>query len=173
MTRRGYREVLEELDLLQLLAQYEPMVIGTPPIGIDVSSSDIDIACTAEDLKQFKRDAQRLFSQQAAFVVNDLHWLQTPAVKASFFIHGWDIELFCQSLPIKEQWGVRHFLIEQRILELAPHLRDPVVSLRHAGLKTEPAFARLLALEGDPYEAMLELEKLSDEELVALAGQPM
>ena len=173
MTRRAYHEVLEELDLLQLLARYEPTVIGTPPLGIDVSTSDIDIACTAEDLKQFKKDAQRLFSHHAAFTINDLHWLQTPAVKASFFVHGWEIELFCQTLPINAQWGVRHFMIEQRIVELVPQLREPIIALKQSGLKTEPAFARLLALEGDPYEAMLELENLSDEELVALAGQPM
>ena len=173
MTRRVYHEVLEELDVLQLLARYEPMVIGTPPLGIDVPTSDIDIACTADELKRFKRDAQRLFSHHAAFTVNDLHWLQTPAVKASFFVHGWEVELFCQALPIHEQWGVRHFLTEQRILELVPHLREPIIAFKQSGLKTEPAFARLLALEGDPYEAMLELEKLSDDELVALAGQPM
>ena len=173
MTRRAYHEVLEELDLLQLLARYEPTVIGTPPLGIDVSTSDIDIACTAEDLRQFEEDAQRLFSHHAAFAVSDLHWLQTPAVKASFFVHDWEVELFCQALPIHEQWGVRHFVIEQRILELVPQLREPVIALKHSGLKTEPAFAWQLALEGDPYEAMLELENLSDEELVALAGQPM
>ena len=155
------------------LARYEPMVIGTPPLGIDVSASDIDVACTADDLRQFKSDAQRCFSRQAAFMINDLDWLQAPAAKASFFVHGWEVELFCQALPIREQWGVRHFLIEQRILELAPHLRDQVIALKNFGLKTEPAFARLLALDGDPYEAMLSLENLSDEELVALAGQPM
>ena len=173
MTRCAYHRVLEELNLLQVLARYEPVVIGTPPLGIDVPTSDIDIACTAVDLRQFKKNTQQLFSHHAAFTVSDLDWLQTPAVKVSFFVHGWEVELFCQTLPISEQWGVRHFLIEQRVLELAPHLRDSIVSLKHSGLKTEPAFARLLALEGDPYEAMLQLENLSDEELVALTGQPM
>ena len=173
MTRCAYHEVLAELDLPQVLARFEPMVIGTPPLGIDVSTSDIDVACTAVDLQQFRKNVQQLFSYRAAFSVSDLNWLQAPAVKTSFFVRGWEVELFCQTLPINEQWGVRHFLIEQRILELAPHLRDPIVSLKHSGLKTEPAFARLLALEGDPYEAILELENLSEEELVRLVGQPM
>jgi hypothetical protein len=32
-------------------------------------------------------------------------------------------------------------------------------------MKTEPALAKSLALEGDPYQAVLALESLSDEEI--------
>ena len=81
--------------------------------------------------------------------------------------HDWEIEIFCQALPIHEQWGVRHFLVEKRLLEILPSLQSKVIDLKRAGQKTEPAFAAVLKLEGDPYEAMLELEKLSDEELAS------
>ncbi len=39
------------------------------------------------------------------------------------------------------------------------------MALKHQGLETEPAFARLLSLAGDPYEAMVDLEIWSDDEL--------
>ena len=54
MTRDPYQQVLDELGVLQALAEFEPTVIGTPPLGIDVSTSDIDVACTASDLSRFK-----------------------------------------------------------------------------------------------------------------------
>jgi len=91
------------------------------------------------------------------------------AVRVAFVSQGWEIELFCQAIPIQEQWGVRHFLIEKRLLELLPMLKSKVIELKQSGQKTEPAFAALLQLQGDPYAAMLELEKLSDDELVSLA----
>jgi len=46
-----------------------------------------------------------------------------------------------------------------------------VLALRQAGLKTEPAFAELLALAGDPYAALLELESQSAPQLTALLAR--
>ncbi|MGI9221385.1 MAG: DUF4269 domain-containing protein [Woeseiaceae bacterium] len=169
MMRASYETVLADLRLLQKLALYEPMVIGTPPLGIDIDSSDIDIACTAADLEQFKSDVTKTFGNEAEFCVGNIQRLPEPAVRAAFIAEGWEIELFCQSIPIAKQWGVRHFLVELRLLTLKPALRSKVIELKKSGLKTEPAFAKILNLAGDPYEAMLELEDLPDEELVALS----
>lgn len=47
-------------------------------------------------------------------------------------------------------------------------LRERVLALKRNGLKTEPAFARVLGLAGDPYEALLGLEALPPEQLRAL-----
>lgn len=40
-----------------------------------------------------------------------------------------------------------------------------IQQLKAVGLKTEPAFADYFGLSGDPYQAMLELESLTDDEL--------
>ncbi|MGI9199459.1 MAG: DUF4269 domain-containing protein [Woeseiaceae bacterium] len=169
MKRLPFGQVLDQLDILRALAEFEPTVIGTPPLGIDIESSDIDIACTAKDLNRFKSDVTKRFGHESVFCTEDLQRFTDPAVRIAFWTSNWEIELFCQAIPIREQWGVRHFLIEKRLLELRPSLRDKVIDLKRSGLKTEPAFAALLKLEGDPYEAMLKLEILSDEELGALA----
>lgn len=166
--RPHFQIVLNELDLLARLARFEPTVIGTPPLEIDIESSDIDIACTAADFRQFESDVIAHFATAQGFVIEQLTIFPDPAVRAAFVSHDWEIELFCQTLPIKEQHGVRHFLIEKRLLAAEPQLRDKVLQGKRAGQKTEPAFASLLMLDGDPYEAMLALENYSDRELAQL-----
>jgi hypothetical protein len=143
--RPHFQNVLDSLGVIHNLACFEPMVIGTPPLEIDVATSDIDVACTAQNLETFR-----------------------AKVTAQFHKSGWEVELFCQSLPITEQNGVRHFSIEQRLLGLEPTMSPEIRRLKNSGLKTEPAFAQVLGLEGDPYDALLALENFSDAQIVAL-----
>lgn len=166
--RPHFQTVLDELDLLAELSAYEPTVIGTPPLAIDIESSDIDIACTVADLEVFTSDITARFAAVQDFSVELVTTFPAPAVRAAFLSHGWEIELFCQTLPIREQHGVRHFHVERRLLEAEPELRPRVLARKRAGQKTEPAFAALLCLDGDPYAAMLGLEDYSDVELAQL-----
>lgn len=166
--RPNYQQVIDQLGLIAALADFDPVVIGTPPLGIAVEGSDIDIACSASDLGVFAEIIQAKFSQHHAFEIHDIQHLSEPACVAKFHALNWDIELFCQTMPTREQWGVRHFYIEQRLLNLVPKLKPKVIALKQKGIKTEPAFAQLLGLNGDPYEAMLELEMMSDEALIKL-----
>lgn len=166
--RPDYNAVLRRLNLLDELAAYQPMVIGTPPLGIDIDSSDIDVACTSNSLPSFAADAAARFGRQSAFEIADVAKTPDAAMRVSFSAFGWVVELFCQTLPIQEQWGVRHFLIEQRLLAVLPDLKSEVIALKKSGQKTEPAFAAILDLAGDPYAAMLDLESLSDKELASL-----
>ncbi|SDE63500.1 DUF4269 domain-containing protein [Rhodospira trueperi] len=160
-----YKDVIETLGLLRHLATFNPIVIGTPPLGIATESSDIDIVCSTPDLARFNDVAVRAFGHRDSFSLRAAEHLHDPAVIASFSAMGWEIELFCQRRATEDQWGVRHFRIEDRLLTLGPHLREQVVRLKRDGVKTEAAFARVLALPGDPYEALLALEDLADDEL--------
>ncbi len=36
-----------------------------------------------------------------------------------------------------------------------PHIREEVIRLKENGLKTEPAFAQVLNINGDPYEGLI------------------
>jgi len=45
-------------------------------------------------------------------------------------------------------------------------LREAVLAARRAGAKTEPAFAEVLGLEADAYQAMLDLGEKNDTGLV-------
>jgi hypothetical protein len=64
---------------------------------------------------------------------------------------------------VSEQNGWRHFLAERRLLKLGgATLRAAVMNERARGAKTEPAFAAVLKLTGDPYLAVLDLEPCDD-----------
>jgi hypothetical protein len=59
-------------------------------------------------------------------------------------------------------------VVESRLLDiLGPDFRNGIIALKKQGIKTEPAFARMLGLSGDPYRAVLAIENYGDEQLAA------
>lgn len=169
--RVHFKEVLQDLDLLNRLKEFEPVLVGSPALEVDTESSDIDVACYAENLRDFAEAANRDFGQLPQYSLQEITRLMEPALVVSFSHMDWEIELFCQSIKTEKQWGVRQFRVEERLLALAPALREQIVRLKQAGYKTEPAFAQILQLEGDPYEEMMMLESKTDSELQELVDQ--
>ncbi|HEY8604528.1 DUF4269 domain-containing protein [Tsuneonella suprasediminis] len=168
MDRSHYLEALEKTGVLPKLAAFNPHVVGTPPLGLDIPTSDIDVVCFAPDADAFACAIWNAFSTQANFRMWQKIKLDRPVV-ASFAAAGWTIELFGQASPISEQYGWRHFIVEQRLLALGGDIfRAAVMARRNNGMKTEPAFAAVLGLDGDPYQALLSLEGCLDMELTAL-----
>ncbi|MDF0540958.1 DUF4269 domain-containing protein [Sphingobium sp. H39-3-25] len=165
--RPDYQDALARLDILETLARFDPHIAGTPPLGIAMPSSDIDILCHAPDAAAFADVLWSAFSGHQGFAMRQ--WAGGErAVIATFVAEGWAFELFGSPLPVARQAGWRHFLVEQRLLALGgPPFRAAVLALRHQGIKTEPAFGQLLSLPGDPYAALLALERESDESLAA------
>lgn len=80
-------------------------------------------------------------------------------MKANFFINDFEFEIFGQNIPTELQNAYRHMLVEHKILqEAGGDFRTQIIELKRQGYKTEPAFAKLLALQGDAYEELLKLE---------------
>ena len=163
-----YAEALDRLNLLSLLEAFDPHVAGTPPLGLALPASDIDILCHAPDPEIFALRLWDLFEHEPDFRV--WRWIgPIRPVVCAFTTHGWPIEIFGQDIPVSEQTGWRHFRIEQRLLALGGEaFRLAVLRLRRDGAKTEPAFAAALRLSGDPYDGLLTLESWSDQALQAL-----
>ncbi|MCC9603712.1 DUF4269 domain-containing protein [Stieleria sp. JC731] len=166
--RPQFQYVVKKLEVLSRLSAYDPVLIGTPPLGIQIETSDIDIACCSHDGAEFEKLVTAEFGGQAGFQVRRPILQGHHSIVVKFRAMGWDIELFCQPISTAMQWGVRHFQVEKRLLEICPGLRERVIELKQAGMKTEPAFASALDLLGDPYAAMLDLEQKSDSQLMQL-----
>jgi len=167
MTRPAYTEALAQSGVLTRLATFDPHVAGTPPLGVDLPDSDIDILCHAPDPHAFAATVWEACRDQPGFAMWQWQGSDRPVV-ARFRCAGWLFELFGQARPVAEQLGWRHFAIERRLLALGGEpLRAAVMARRHAGAKTEPAFAQVLGLTGDPYATLLTLEQLDDASLRA------
>jgi len=152
---KAYR-VLTENDIIEKLAKYNPILVGTIPINIDIKNSDLDIICYVQDMKNFRNDLAHHFNQEKDFVISENAKLHS--LKANFFIDEFEIEIFGQSIPTENQNAYRHMLIEYQILlKKGEGFRQQIIELKNQGYKTEPAFAKLLGLDGNPYEELLKL----------------
>ncbi|SDG25981.1 protein of unknown function [Pedobacter terrae] len=150
-------QVLTNNKVLEKLSPYQPILVGTIPINIDIKNSDLDIICYVEDKIAFAKELTDYFRHKEGFKITGN--ANFKSIKANFFIDGFEFEIFGQSLPTKAQNAYRHMLIEYQILlEKGEVFRQEIISLKKQGYKTEPAFAKLLGLEGNPYEELLKLE---------------
>jgi hypothetical protein len=142
------------------LHAYTPLLAGTIPINIDIPSSDLDILCCFEDASSFYDAVQNAFAAHNGFTIRRMVLRGKDTVVANFTAECFAVEIFGQHVPVTQQAGYRHMVIEHAILqEKGEAFRQQVVLLKQAGYKTEPAFAKLLLLEGDPYQALLDYGK--------------
>lgn len=155
--------------LFHQLAPFQPTLIGSFPLGLQVDGSDLDIACTCEDLDAFER---ALRTALPALGIAQPRIERSPtAVVAAFELGDDAIEIFGQALAVTAQRGFRHMVIEGQLLVIGgAALVARIRELKRSGVKTEPAFAQVLGLTGDPYEALLALEDWPPERLRGLVA---
>lgn len=154
--QRAAHQVLSSIQIFPLLAAFNPLLVGTIPIDIAVEKSDLDIICEAKDLDHFQQTLASLFSNYEQFTCTETLIQGIRTILANFYVAGFEIEIFGQDVPVKMQNGYRHMIKEYEILTNRGHeFRDKVIALKTKGIKTEPAFAQLLKIEGDPYEGLL------------------
>lgn len=163
--RRCY-EALSSHGIMESLAQYAPVLAGTFPLGIDVRGSDMDIVCRwSGDYASFGDEMSRLFAGYDDFSTGVSG--SGKAFLCRFTAGGIPVEIYAADAEPVRSDAYRHMLAEARVLRLlGGEFMRKVVKLKEKGVKTEPAFARLLGLEGDPYAAVLGLENVSDEDIV-------
>lgn len=164
--RKSYK-ILKENNIFEILENYNPLLAGTIPIEIDVRKSDLDIICEVKKFDIFTKLLEKEFSKfnnfKTRFINND------SVVVCNFEIDFIEIEIYASNISSFKSNAYRHMLIEDRIINLlGDEFKEKIINLKEKGLKTEPAFAKLLNLNNDPYEALLNLEDFSDEEIKAL-----
>ncbi|MBA9088553.1 hypothetical protein FHR92_005070 [Fontibacillus solani] len=170
-TQMEVYQLLKKYKLLEILQDYSPILVGTVPIGIHIQSSDLDIICEVGNYEEFEKVMETHFKHLADFSFIRRVVEGIERVKINFTIEGWPIEIFGQNKPTHEQNGFVHMIIEDRMLKLfGKQFKEQIINLKREGLKTEPAFANLLQLEGDPYLTLLEMSNWTDEELKKVAN---
>ena len=171
--RRAYA-MLHALDLWTVLADFNPLLAGTIPLNIDIPGSDLDVLCAVApaETPRFGELLRMHYGHRPGFQLRQRTIGAQASIIGSFRYRGREVEVFGQAVPTAQQNGFRHLLVEAAVLEAGGEAwRRAVRRLKKQGLKTEPAFAQLLQLPGNPYEALLMLEGKSAAEIRGLIRQ--
>lgn len=165
LRQRCCYDILKRLEIMERLAGFSPLLVGTIPIDIDLPDSDLDIICEVHDMEACSAIMQA-YRKQPGFrqAIRTVQGIQRIVI--FFQQEGQWVEVFGQPIPSVEQNGYRHMLVEHKILTLlgSPY-HEKVRELKRQGLKTEPAFGELLGLQGDPYLRLLEMSHWNDMQL--------
>ena len=153
---RAY-ETLKQNKVLETLSEFDPILAGTIPINIDIENSDLDIICYWKNKTEFVSAISSSFENKNDFKIRETIIDQRESVIANFIIDNFEIEIFGQNIPTKEQNAYKHMIIEHEILESkGENFRLEIIKLKQNGYKTEPAFGELLGLKINPYLELLE-----------------
>jgi hypothetical protein len=160
--KMNYEEALQATQIIELLKGFDPHVAGTFPLGLVLETSDIDVICHASIVGALARLHFRHYEDFRLY-----QWTSSNrSVVARFRYGGFPFEIFGDARPVPEQEAWRHFDVERRLLALDDvRLRLSVSKQRASGMKTEPAFAAAMLLDGDPYAVLLTLSFESDDQL--------
>jgi len=159
LRQRMAYNAMRSIQILEKLSSFTPVLAGTVPINIDTEGSDLDVLCYCEDYQIFKLVVLSEFSDLKHFRFDEFLVRGEKAITANFWHENFEIEIYCQNIPVKRQMAYRHMLIEHYLLsKFGEEFRLRILNLKQQGYKTEPAFAMLLGLEGDPYLELLRFE---------------
>lgn len=169
---RQVRTRLDRARVFEQLAAFDPRWVGSIPLDIHGPGADADIACSAgPDLAVFGQALAMAFADHGVIVTDNMHAGEASVI-ARFTLHGLPVEIFGRKRPVETHESYVHWLAEDRLLRLAGEaLRKDVRAAKAEGLKTEPAFAKVLNLGGDPHSELLKLASPGDEALLDLLGQ--
>lgn len=151
--QQAYR-VLTQYRVLEKLALFDPILTGTIPLNIAIETSDLDLICCFADAVVFQESVRHSFGGEKDF--KEFTPKNPGAVAASFWLDGFELEIFGQAIPTQQQPAYRHMLVEHKILtEQGEVFRQQIIELKKQGYKTEPAFGKLLGIHGNVYEELL------------------
>jgi hypothetical protein len=150
-------ETLKQNKVMEVLSEFDPILAGTIPINIDIENSDLDIICYWKNKTEFIAAISSSFRNKTEFKIWETIIDERESVVANFKIDDFEIEIFGQNIPTKNQNAYKHMIIEHEILESkGENFRLEIIKLKQNGYKTEPAFGELLGLKNNPYLELLE-----------------
>lgn len=151
--------LLTSYTIFEKLREFSPILAGTFPIDIAIENSDLDIILTSDNLEKlseillFNFGKFHLFSQEIK-TIN-----QEDILICQFYLEEFPVEIYAKNLDTKQHNAYRHLLVEHEILKKNDdNFKQKIIELKKSGIKTEPAFAKLLNLKGDPYIALLDYQ---------------
>lgn len=165
--QRKVYHILKEIEILDILEDFSPIVVGTIPLAIDIETSDLDIVC---QFKEKEEDIRKILLEHFGDYQNfTIRQMGIDAYAYNFWYEGCEIEVYASKMPTEQSNSYRHLLIASRLISLyGDEFREEIIQLKKEGYLTEPAIAKLLHLHGERYETIFKIENCSDSELKSL-----
>lgn len=115
--KQSYK-ILKNIKIFKILEEFNPILVGTIPIGVDVDKSDLDIVCeiNLKNKDSLKNISTKNFSQFKNFKIIDT-FSTTGVVVINFFVDDMEIEIYASKVSSFETNGYRHMIIEERIFK--------------------------------------------------------
>lgn len=158
---------IQRSGLLADFHEFEPLIAGTFPIALDVAGSDVDVMMSGIHWERIGRMLNERLASRADFQLRSMIRDGRETVIARFREGDVPFEIFVQKdISSVRQTAYRHFQVEERFLKLGGEkFLSSLQQLRRQGLKTEPAFAQVLGLSGDPFQQLLLFDSQPEHDL--------
>lgn len=164
--RRAAYLALTELDLFCVLADFDPVLAGSFPLGLELHERELEIVCHAPALEQLAALMTDVYGNYDEFALERTGAEGTPGLVCRFQYHDFHISILGQTAPSREQDAYRHLVAESRLLRLAgPSALDGIRRLKADGFETVPAFGAYFRLGDEPTRALLDLADAPAEDL--------
>ncbi|SMC42599.1 DUF4269 domain-containing protein [Moheibacter sediminis] len=148
--------LLNEFKIIEILKNYNPLVIGTIPIEIDLPESDVDIILETDNFNELEKFLTIEFHHFQNFTIQQRIDEDKTILVCNFIIDKVPFEIYAENKPTYLQNGFLHMIKEYEILrKFGNDFKNQIIQLKKEGFKTEPAFAKLLNLHGNPYIELL------------------
>ena len=165
--RPKFAMLVTELKLFEIFKDNLPFIAGAIPLAIDVVGDDVDFLVSYPNYSEFELKCTELFAGLAGFEMSQGHANGADYSLCRFTYHEVSFQIFSSVDSTFSQNGFLHFQIEEKLLKYgAVDWQNKIVNLKSSGVKTEPAFGKLLKQDSvDPYIYLLELQKKSIRQL--------
>jgi hypothetical protein len=80
-------------QILSKLKRFDPILVGTIPINIDIENSDLDIICCFADKQDFVETITDNFRNERNFTIREQQCIDTTAIVANFVAGNFEIEI--------------------------------------------------------------------------------
>ena len=161
-----------ELDLFSVLADDDPLLTGTLPLGLDLPDTDLDVICQVEDFAEFSVVMRAVYGEYDEFEYAESLHGGIPSAACSFRYNKFRVKIVGQPIPTREQDAYRRTTAAARLLRMAGETAlEEVRRLRATGMQTNLAVSAYFRLEGEPERALAELANASAEELMDIITQ--
>lgn len=164
-------KAIQTSQVLQILSDEKPLIVGTFPLGVNLDTSDVDIVIQFDEASrdQILNLCMKHWGDLPEFNVTSGFIDSHETLTINFLLSQIRFEIFAQQKETVQQNAQLHFQAEERILKLGgAELANQIMHLRTQGLKTEPAFTQALKLKGSPYEVVLNLHSKTNDQLLKL-----